>query len=50
MAKAINHPMPIEVGYDVVSAIVMETGEKGEIWVPGCLSADDGNLEHQSEF
>jgi hypothetical protein len=50
MANALNDQMPIEVGYQVVPALVIETGERGELWVAGSFTTDEGNLEHESQY
>jgi hypothetical protein len=47
MAIALGQLMPIEVGYTVVYATDIGTGEKGELWLAGGVTTDSGCLEHQ---
>jgi len=50
MARAINGPMPIEIGYYIMPAVVVSTGQIGEVWIAGCMTIDDGELEEQEKY
>jgi hypothetical protein len=50
MAIQMDGQVPVEVGYMIAKAMVVETRRVGEVWVVGALKVDDGYLEEERVY